>query len=229
MKKMLVLLVVAFFCVQAQAVVYDIGDDFPALGSGGPNPTGAWSYVCSDDLTNDNDALMTAYVEYEGNRSAYWRAAGEGYWPLTWHSFSYTDGSIMPGDTIMQPACGNNIYQTGPKFSKIRWTAPAAGIVDLSAAFHDFSSILNAWVVVNDTIVYSSTDPMDGSYAVSGLAVLLGDTIDFAASTSPIGQVPNPLVVGLVRTDATINFVPEPVTMSLLGLGGLVMIRRRRA
>ena len=58
MKKMLVLLFVVLLSTQVQALVYNVGDDWAPLGSGGPNPNGQWSYVASDDLTNDNDVFL---------------------------------------------------------------------------------------------------------------------------------------------------------------------------
>jgi hypothetical protein len=35
--------------------------------------------------------------------------------------------------------------------------------------------------------------------------------------------------LGQAEQEGTVNVVPEPATMALLGLGGLALIRRRRA
>ncbi len=143
-----------------------------------------------------------------------------------------------PWQTTMWP--GNN-DGTLPAF---RWVAPEDGTYDLDVLFTgnkvggQYSFWLRTWVVSNvggvSTVLdqgylydgYYVSGAVPGSYVdFSNLSMLLsaGDSIDFLVDDGDSGTG---AAVGL---DATITqVIPEPASMILLGLGSLVLARRRK-
>ena len=86
-----------------------------------------------------------------------------------------------------------------------------------------------------DAVVYGTGDPDD-----TGLLAALGQTIQFDegsptppddASNLALARMPDGLGAFSLQvpTPGAVNQVPEPASLGLLGLGGLLLARRRRA
>ena len=127
-----------------------------------------------------------------------------------------------------------------------RFTAPAAGLYDGEIIFEN--RVLGTdelgtnrglptevWVNVNGSNVHADQvsgfedDPVANfsTYNFAGLSLAAGDTVDFFVSSDFDDSEPWTGGDHIVGISAVI--VPEPMTLSLLGLGGLALIRRRRA
>lgn len=212
--------------VAANAVmVYDLGADWESgqpLGSGGANPNGVWSYGNSTELTKVSFISNAHYEQWGTTAGSSWTAAGT--WSLIWHSFTHTDGNgdINWGDTVVQTGV-NNPGVNGV----IRWTAPSAGVIDIALVIEQGYGNSSGALLLNDVVlqtfdVLSSLNDTH-NYSAGNIAVAMGDTLDFVIVSGTDYS-------NLVKVDELITFaVPEPATMSLLALGALAMLRRRRS
>ena len=110
--------------------------------------------------------------------------------------------------------------------AKVRWTSPVAMTVHLEGAFYSgHDSILSLLSIEkNDEIedeelLGNIVTAVDAPFSID-IDVAIGDTIDFVLRES---SDPGYSLNGL---DVVIT--PEPVTMTLLGLGAVAALRRRR-
>jgi len=154
------------------------------------------------------------------NRQAAWWDPG---WNSVWG----------PMETTSWPENANGVSKT-----VWRWTAPAAGNYGVSAEFTGngpSGTTTDVYVVQNAMIKFQGNingyaDAMHGGAGAFGvhtlsygdtLALMAGDTLDFIVGNGGNGH-------GADLTGVHVNIVPEPITLGLLGLGGLVLARRRR-
>ena len=174
------------------------------------NPNGQWSYVNAG-----SGALLVADTEPWGGNPA-WSASAIPQLSAPW-TFLPPGGS--PG---FGAAPGEYVNSGGAGYA---WTAAEAGTIDISGVLGGIKGWggTNYDIQLNGAIVI--TGP--GGFPDSGvappvpfneqLAVVLGDVLTFALSAGAVGT----LVLEQV--------IPEPMTMSLLGLGALGLLRRRRS
>ena len=131
----------------------------------------------------------------------------------------------------------------------VRWTSPVAGQIEVDAYIYGTQDLnrLTQWKVIqNGSTELEGFIPYDtnAGTALMGpdnkaminivLDVMAGDTVDLYAGPNGWGQVPPPEqgapspAPQWCAGGFTITEVPEPATMALLGLGSLLVARRRR-
>lgn len=239
MKKMLVLVTVMALSLVGMAQAADLAGDFSLAA----NPNGDWSYGWF------NAGVFTAYgtVNSAGSGgstfSAWSYAAGD------WDSKGNVGINLGPnpindwasyrevGQIIYGPSTADNLGNIYVNTS--RWTAPAAGDYQITAVFtgqstmptvatvsvlknevEEWSGGLNGFI---GTLASNFTDGFGDAPSQTyndTLTLAKGDTLDFTMLT----------VNGNNRAMALdVQIVPEPITITLMGLGSLALIRRRRA
>jgi hypothetical protein len=210
----------------AQAASYDAAADFSATG----NPNGAWSYGWSSTLTSALNRYPSHGKIDSTGKLDYWYDPSiiSAYTPNIVHNgtanvVNVSTVTFQPGQLSLSPGYAG-------QYSHVRWTSPYAGSFSIAATF---SGIDWDWGTTTDVHVFrGGTSLFDG--AVNGYGnsssfartVILGqgEVIDFAVGYGSDRDYR----YDTTALAATIT-VPEPATMMLLGLGGVVARRVRRA
>ena len=219
------------------AMVSDVATDFSATN----NPNGNWAYGTLDSsLTwatyGTAESAAADGSTFSGWHDADWDVNGNlgknlGPNPIDEWGWYGEVGQIIMGSPTS--GCGTTA----------RWTAPADMLVDISAVFTGQrtgtgGTSAYVYVFLNNTNLFQGhldgfigrgvngyTDGFGSapsqSYGTASLAVSAGDVIYFAMDAQGFGGH----ATGLA---ATITEVPEPATMSLLALGSLGMVIRRK-
>jgi hypothetical protein len=219
-RTVLIAVIIVAGCLSAQAsVISNVADDF-SIANG--NPNGAWTY---GKYTGGVDS--STFVAYDTSGTNIGIAAGLQWWrsgsasdPCATYnptSATITDdddaGAHAWGDIAWAPGAFAVSPANGP--SVARWTASTAGIVDWTATFSGIQAANTpcAVYVIHNSAILSSTSPVEynspATLSGAGLAVAIGDRIDFVVSGDKLTQV-----------DAVIECaVPEPSTILLMGTG----------
>jgi hypothetical protein len=140
---------------------------------------------------------------------------------------------VWPSD-VLQIAPGGSNNGT-PENTVLRWVAPSTGPFDIAGQFTDLqqsgkNSTLNMYVQSNSATIFTASYDGSSPYQAAvpfnfpDLSVVQGETIDFITeSTGNDGD--DALGISATITQS----VPEPASIAFLGVGGLMMLRRRRA
>jgi len=218
-----ILTVVYLTCNLCFAQTFDVATDFSATN----NPNGVWSYGQSESLAsplnlyNENIKVLTDLDLWDTENSL-WNNPNVIHNP-TANVITDVGNRItwQPGQLSLHPGF-DGVY------SHARWTSPVAGTIDIAATFvgldedgttvdvhvlHNSSSLFESWIHS-----YAAPESFSGTITVG-----IGDTIDFAVG---YGDNYN-LLDDTTGLSATITTVPEPATLLLLGLGA-VMLRKKR-
>jgi hypothetical protein len=203
----------------AQPVIYDATADFTVNV---PNPNGVWAYGYTTSLST----ALTPFAEYVSDANAFvWRTnlslGAPGIYKVT---ATFPVNSVAPGQLALHPGPGG-------EYAVLAFTAPAAGQYALNAQFFPGDSgATDATIVLNGNTAtpafyFPSTDV--NPVATGNFALALGDQVRFAVGFA------GSFISDSTPLTATLTFspVPEPGTLALLGLGGIIVVlacRRHR-
>ena len=134
---------------------------------------------------------------------------GDIMYTVAWHSNNHDTPGIS---STIEGVVGMHVEITSPPDQSIFLPADT---VDLSAA------------------ITGGDSPFTYEWSWTGGILGTGQSIAVPASTFPMGDTPITVLArdAFLRTDddsVEITLIPEPATLSLLAVGGLVLIRRRR-
>ena len=232
-KSTLIPTVAALLCLVVVALpnaasAYNAAGDFTLSN----NPNGVWSYGWSVTLGS------TFHLDTNNTTAAYGQNGVDGwlsglspegipsvlYNTNPTQSFTAPTIAIQPGQLVLNPNNGN--------YAVLRWTAPSAGLFNITATFSGVSSapggdsvdvhILDNGILIFDSTVNGSPSPTTYS-GIQNLAQ--GATIDFAVGYGSDGS-DHEDVTALAAT-----IVPEPSTvlLTISGLLSLLCLRKRIA
>jgi len=135
---------------------------------------------------------------------------------------------LWPSD-VLQIAPGGTNSDT-PENTVLRWVAPSNGSIDITGQFSDLQqSNVALYILSNNLPIFTSSYNGSSPYQpavpfnLSDVSVSQGQGIDFIVDS---GGNDGEDSVGISAT--VTESVPEPASFALLGIGGLMILRRRR-
>ncbi len=227
--RVLALALTWFIAVNVQAaIIADARGDFVAgISDGDPGTllpatgTGTWNYLASDTAnpTTDGDGLDVLTWDDSANQSYNYLTGGGSA-----DSVDIQNINLAPDEIRMHPSTN------APSFAVVRWIAGPgeAGSINITGNVRKidagggngvtFGLFADGISLFSSTIAYNDTTGVSFDETVT---VSVGSTVDFV-----IGSIANDSYdsIGL---EATIT--PEPATICLLALGGLMLRRRKSA
>jgi hypothetical protein len=241
MKLMLVVLAVALLAVPASAgIIYSEAFDGAGVALHGTTTTtggGTWN---ANLIANDNGTLLIGTA----NGSALLPVSLEG-------SKTYTlsvDATLSSGYYLFLGFCQNNIVSPGANNAVDRFNNAARGTFPTMAALYQngatlvqgadyYSELLGstseystAQLHTYKMVLTTASDLSSGtvSYYVDNVAFVTNGVVDYAA-LSTINYVGfSTRATGGTIDNFELSVVPEPATISILALGGLVSLMHRR-
>ena len=208
------------FCVgmvlvgSAGATIWNPTDEF-SIDNG--NPNGVWSYGYMQYSSNEgvtvfgNLTLLPYCTTNDYGR--FWGMEG-GDIPSIWmNDTSDVVEGVEAGQLALHPGWEN-------KAVTLRWTAPTDITSKISIVGEFFEGNIGEMLVgvlVNGSLVWSGVDC--GTFDLTA-SVSAGDTVDFVVYADYIAFGATPIEVNIT------TIIPEPTTIALLGLGGLLLRKR---
>jgi hypothetical protein len=161
------------------------------------NPSGNWSFGYFQ--YNGTSGFIAYPLRSTTNGLDFWSLSAASIEPSLFHNpslMAQTLTGITPG-TVQIPFGGLVLYPSPTLASVVRWTAPVAGTVDISATFTGLGTnpvtMSGAYVNIGLTGVFGQTinafmGPNALTYSAAAQKVLVGDTIDFFAQFVTSGE-----------------------------------------
>ena len=184
---------------------------------GGGSGTGAFSSTLGDEAT-DNGIPVTTYTITNVDLTSVGGTATE--------SFSFTVSYTQTGGTGVQFNGFGNVSVTGGDSNQVGTNETlTATIAMTSSSFADlsltgFTIVRGGGVAGADAGTFTHAGGSENISAGSSEASVTGTSVTLAVSTGAIN---------FEGFRAEFVAVPEPASLSLIGLGTLVLLRRRRA
>ena len=207
------------------AATYNAANDFSTIS----NPNGVWSYGSSTALGGTlalyvNNGPYPGYTAFDN-----WHADG---YPCVTHNpqpVTVTDSigtvRLAPGQLALHP---------GPngEFSVFRFTSPTTSLFNVSGSFSSVDywvgattdvHILRNGISLLDGLLNGGFGPGTGPSFNLDIPLNSGDQLDFA-----VGWGNDSINWDSTGMDALITEVPEPNSIALVGLSGIILLLRRK-
>lgn len=179
--------------------------DFPASGDINPDPCSYYGPSLPDTYLWNEDDSWTWHDTYEG-RQGVWQIGGQGGWDVANYEPMLGGKYIQIQITYYGDLEGMHAYAEDFIPEYIEETVDFAFEVDFT------EDLGNGWTYALLTGEFTTFNPdMEAYYPYA------------SGGTLPTGG----LYVDQIVIE-TLHYTPEPATMVLLGLGGLIVVRRRR-
>ncbi len=143
-------------------------------------------------------------------------------------SLSYGDGDLLTGVAIQ--------IRTGTYYDAAYWSANSGVVMPLAKDSHIETTVSSGLLSVNASVARMIWSDVSATGEPASWELLLNVSLIARMNPSYPGLLPamGDAVLMTVQdnaasyTDALIATVPEPATMALLGLGGLMLVRKRK-
>jgi len=222
------------------ATTYDLNADF----NYNANPNGVWTFgyyqgagVVPYDIPDPNMAEVTGVNGIRSFKEGVW--APNDYYGWVAKNTNSTDVVVNEWPNQMKWYAGKTHLMTPVSVvwnewacTVARFTAPSDGQYDINIDFLKASLAdvaVDAHVYVNGANVLAqriSNADVDASYDALGVNLTAGQTVDLLVIPVEGSGISNGGFI-ITQVDATITSVPEPATLVLLSLGGLLLRRKK--